>query len=48
MIKNPLKNVFKNPDIIVKKLNLDISLRPQNLTPLNYFMITKEYEDLAN
>ena len=48
MIKNPLKQIFKNPDIVVKKLNLDVNLRPQNLSPLNYFEITKEYEDLAN
>ena len=48
MIKNPLKQIFKNPDIVIEKLNLDINLRPQNLSPLNYFEITKEYEDLAN
>ena len=48
MIKNPLKQIFKNPDIVVKKLNLDVNLRPQNLSPLNYFEITKEYENLAN
>ena len=45
MIKNPLKKIFKNPDLIAKKLNLNIDLRPQNLSPLKYFEITKEYED---
>ena len=48
MIKNPLKQIFKNPYIIVQKLKLDTNLRPQNLSPLNYFEITKEYEDLVN
>ena len=48
MIKNPLRQIFKKPDIIIKKLNLNINLRPQNLSPLNYFEITKEYENLAN
>jgi 16S rRNA (adenine1518-N6/adenine1519-N6)-dimethyltransferase len=48
MIKNPLKQIFKKPDIILEKLKLDINLRPQNLSPLIYFKITKEYEDLAN
>ena len=48
MIKNPLKQIFKKPDMILEKLKLDINLRPQNLSPLNYFEITKEYEDLAN
>ena len=48
MIKNPLKQIFKKPDIVLKKLKLDINLRPQNLSPLNYFEITKEYENLTN
>ena len=48
MIKNPLKQIFKNPYIIVQKLKLDTNLRPQNLSPLNYFEITKEYENLVN
>jgi len=48
MIKNPLKQIFKNPYIIVQKLKLDTNLRPQNLSPLNYFEITKEYEDLVS
>ena len=48
MIKNPLKQIFKKPDMILKKLKLDTNLRPQNLSPLIYFKITKEYEDLAN
>ena len=47
-IKNPLKQIFKKPDIVLKKLKLDINLRPQNLSPLNYFEITKEYENLTN
>ncbi|HJN84152.1 MAG TPA: 16S rRNA (adenine(1518)-N(6)/adenine(1519)-N(6))-dimethyltransferase RsmA [Candidatus Pelagibacter bacterium] len=48
MIKNPLKQIFKKPDMILEKLKLDINLRPQNLSPLNYFEITKEYEDLIS
>ena len=48
MIKNPLRQIFKNPDIVIEKLNLDINLKPQNLSPLNYFEITKEYENLVN
>ena len=48
MIKNPLKQIFKKPDMILKKLKLDTNLRPQNLSPLIYFKITKEYENLAN
>ena len=48
MIKNPLKQIFKRPHTVLKKLKLNINLRPQNLSPLNYFEITKEYENLTN
>jgi len=48
MIKNPLRQLFKNPYMVAKKLNLDIDLRPQNLSPLDYFKITKQYEDLID
>ena len=48
MIKNPLRQIFKDPDQIAEKLKLNINLRPQNLSPKNYFDITKEYENLNN
>ena len=48
MIKNPLRQIFKNPEKISEKLKLNINLRPQNLSPKNYFDITKEYENLNN
>ena len=48
MIKNPLKHIFKDPKKITENLKLNINLRPQNLSPLTYFNITKEYEKLNN
>ena len=48
MIKKPLKQIFKNPDEISNNFKLDNSLRPQNLSPLIYFNLTKEYEKLNN
>ncbi len=48
MIKNPLRQIFKNPNQIAQKLKLNMNLRPQNLSLLNYFEITKEYEELVN
>ena len=48
MIKNPLRQIFKDPEQIAEKLKLNINLRPQNLSPKNYFDITKEYENLNN
>ncbi len=48
MIKKPLKLLFKDVDKIALKLNLNLSERPQNLSPLNYFNICKEYEKSLN
>ena len=45
-IKKPLKQLFKKPDEIAEKLNLNIELRPQNLSQEVYYKITKEYENL--
>ena len=47
-IKNPLNQLFKKTDEIVQKLNLNIELRPQNLSPDIYYKIAKEYENLLN
>ncbi len=48
MIKKPLSILFKNKDEISKKLKLNLSLRPQNLSPLDYFKLCGEYENLLN
>ena len=46
MIKNPLKQIFKKYENIAESFNLNLSLRPQNLSPLTYFKLTREYEKL--
>ena len=48
MIKNPLKQLFKNPEEISDKLNIDLNLRPQNLSILQFYEIVKEYEKLRS
>jgi len=48
MIKNPLKQIFKNHEKVALNFKLDLNLRPQNLSPLTYFNITREYERLSN
>tara|TARA_Y100000590_G_scaffold470309_1_gene663512 strand:+ start:6744 stop:7535 length:792 start_codon:yes stop_codon:yes gene_type:complete len=48
MIKKPLSILFKNANEISKKLKLNTSQRPQNLSPLIYFKLCKEYENLIN
>ena len=46
MIKKPIKQIFNNHENVLKKLNLDLTLRPQNLSIDKYFEICKIYEDL--
>ena len=48
MIKNPLKQLFKNYSEISKKLDLDLRLRPQNLSLETYCNIVREYEKLTS
>ena len=48
MIKNPLKQLFKNPKNISDKLNIDLNLRPQNLSLLKFYEIISEYEKLRS
>ncbi len=49
MIKKPLKFLFKNnSDHISKKLKLNPNDRPQNLSPIKYFELCKEYETLTS
>ena len=46
MIKKPLSQIFQNPYQIAKKFNINLNLRPQNLSHDTYYKITKEYENL--
>ena len=48
MIKKPLSIIFKNIDIISKKLELNTKDRPQNLPSLKYFELCKEFENLRS
>ena len=47
-IKNPLKQLFNNYQEISKKLDLNLDLRPQNLSLETYCKIVKEYEKLSD
>ena len=48
MIKKPMKFLFNDYQIIAKKLNIDLSLRPQNISKDQYLEICKCYEDLKH
>ncbi len=46
MIKKPMQQLFDDFELIGKKLNLNLNLRPQNLSENKYFEICKLYESL--
>ena len=46
MIKRPMKFLFKDYIDISNKLNIDLKLRPQNLSVKKYIEICKIYEEL--
>ena len=46
MVKKPLRKIFGNIKEISEKLKINISERPQKLSPNMYFKICKEYENL--
>ena len=46
MIKKPMKQLFTNYELIANELKLDLNLRPQKLSVLQYIEICKTYEKL--
>ena len=47
MIKKPMRQLFNNYDEIANKLDIDLNLRPQNISTKNYLKICKIYENLT-
>ena len=47
MIKKPINILFKNTDLITKRLNLDLTIRPEKISPNLYYEICNEYESLT-
>ena len=45
-IRNRINSLFNNDHKVVKKFNINLNLRPQNLCPEEYFDLAKEYEKL--
>ena len=46
MINKPFKRLFNNNNQILKRLKIDLKLRPENLSKDVYYKITREYENL--
>ena len=48
MLKKPFNQIFNGNNNILKKFNLDLNLRPQNLDFDTYYKLTMEYEKLRS
>ena len=48
MIKKPYNQIFKGDIRILNKLNMNLNLRPQNLSFETYYKLTEEYERLIS
>ena len=48
MIKKPFNQLFNGNEVVLKKLAIDLNLRPQNLDLDTYFRLTDEYEKLIS
>ena len=48
MLKKPFNQIFNGNTELLNKLNLDLSLRPQNLDFDTYYKLTIEYEKLRS
>ena len=47
MIKKPFNQLFNGNSQIVKRLNIGLNMRPQNLSYETYYKLTDEYEKLS-
>jgi len=48
MLKKPFNQIFKNAKEVAEKFDIDLNLRPQNLSPEIYFKLISEYENLSS
>jgi 16S rRNA (adenine1518-N6/adenine1519-N6)-dimethyltransferase len=48
MLKKPFNQIFNGNNNLLKKLNIDLNLRPQNLDFETYYKLTIEYEKLRS
>ena len=48
MLRKPYNQVFNGDQSVLKKLKIDLNLRPQNLDFKTYYQLTSEYENLRS
>ncbi len=48
MLKKPYNQLFNGNEKVLKKLNINLNLRPQNLNCETYYKLVSEYENLVS
>ena len=48
MLKKPFNQLFNGDQKVLNKLNINLSLRPQNLDFETYYQLANEYETLSS
>ena len=48
MLRKPFNQVFNGDQSVLKKLKIDLNLRPQNLDFETYYQLASEYENLRS
>ena len=48
MIKKPFNQLFNGDQKVLNKLNINLNLRPQNISLDTYYKLTREYESLRS
>jgi len=48
MIKKPFNQLFNGDQKVLNKLNINLTLRPQNISLDTYYKLTREYESLRS
>ena len=44
MVNKAFKEIFSKPDEVAKKIKVDVTLRPNQLSEIEYFKITECFE----
>ena len=48
MLKKPFNQLFNGNQVVLDKLSINLTLRPQNLDCITYYQLTDEYENLRS
>tara|TARA_A100001011_G_scaffold367051_1_gene420138 strand:+ start:1717 stop:2502 length:786 start_codon:yes stop_codon:yes gene_type:complete len=48
MLKKPFNQLFNGNQVVLDKLSINLTLRPQNLDFITYYQLTDEYENLRS